>query len=156
MEHKGNADSQYWLPNSGNLILGLPRVLDLPRYREPPLSSSAPPRTASFQSGSTAYRVLSGHYRVPRLFRRALPQPPSNSLGASEDLRGTAGRRPRPGPEARAAGAGFLAGCWLLAQWLLGGWVAAGWMLAGWLLAGRLAAAGCWLPDWLLTGCFNR
>jgi hypothetical protein len=52
-------------------LLGLPRVLDLPRYRRPRPSSSALPRTAFFQSGSTAYRVFDkSHYRVTRLFRR--------------------------------------------------------------------------------------
>jgi hypothetical protein len=66
----------YWIP-----ILGKPQVLDLPRYRVPRVSSSALPRTASFQLSSTAYRVFSTrHYRVPRLFNGALPRTASFQL----------------------------------------------------------------------------
>ena len=61
--------------------LGKPQVLDLPRYRVPRVSSSALPRTASFQLNSTAYRVFSTrHYRVPRLFNTALPRTASFQL----------------------------------------------------------------------------
>ena len=50
-------------------------MLDLPRYRVPRLLSFALPRTASFQLGSTAYRVFSTRpYRVPRLFSWTLPR----------------------------------------------------------------------------------
>ena len=59
-------------------------MLDLPRYRVPRVSSSALPRTASFQLSSTAYRVFSTrHYRVPRLFNWTRPRTASFQKGTT-------------------------------------------------------------------------